>query len=79
MRRYRFERAGGGESWLVWSTGGEVAWRPPEPVASVTARDGRPRSPSPTIGLSGSPIVVRPVIVPLLSEPARRPVGTESA
>jgi hypothetical protein len=60
-RAMAFARSDGGETWVAWTTAGELRWAPPGPVESLTGRDGGALAPAPDgrVPLGPSPVYVR--------------------
>jgi tRNA A-37 threonylcarbamoyl transferase component Bud32 len=60
-RAMAFRRGDGASTWVAWSTGGELAWRPPGPVVRAVDRDGveLKLSPDGTVPLGSAPVYLR--------------------
>jgi len=61
LRRYRFRRPDGGETWVVWSTAERATWKPPRTPESVSGRSGVvvARAPGAGIELGSAPTYLR--------------------
>jgi tRNA A-37 threonylcarbamoyl transferase component Bud32 len=65
-RATAFRRRDGGATWVAWTTGGRLAWRPPAPVERAIGRDGDALEPSPdgTVALGSAPVYLHFAEVP---------------